>query len=157
MNIAMLDVAGACRMPVTKLFGRQPSGMNATGEADAQLYRDTLEEFRHAHVAPILNKLVPIIAMSVCGELPYNLNYALPSLSPMTPEEQSIALDRRSMFLERLFVHNLIPADAFLLDIKATAGTMGITVPITDEMVAHVQGKYFSDMEQTKADTGGFI
>jgi hypothetical protein len=156
MNTAMLDVAGASRMPVTKLFGRQPSGLNATGEADAQQYRDTLDEFRRARVAPLLNRLVPIIAMSVCGELPQNLNYALPSLFPMNPEQQSIALDRRSMFLERLFVHNLVPADAVLSDIKDMAATMGVTIPITDEMVDNVRGKYYNDMGQAKAVTGSF-
>ena len=30
----MMDVAGAAETPVTKLFGRSPAGMNATGESD---------------------------------------------------------------------------------------------------------------------------
>ena len=40
----MLDVAGACEMPVTKLFGRNPAGFNATGESDLKQYYDTVEE-----------------------------------------------------------------------------------------------------------------
>ena len=34
-----MDVAGAASdHPVTKLFGRSPAGLNATGEADMQNY-----------------------------------------------------------------------------------------------------------------------
>lgn len=33
----MMDVAGAARTPVTKLFGRSPAGMNATGESDLKM------------------------------------------------------------------------------------------------------------------------
>jgi len=40
----MMDVAGAAETPVTKLFGRSPAGMNATGESDMQNYYDTIEE-----------------------------------------------------------------------------------------------------------------
>ena len=36
----MMDVAGASRTPVTKLFGRSPAGLNATGESDMRNYYD---------------------------------------------------------------------------------------------------------------------
>ena len=38
----MLDVSGAAEYPVTKLFGRSPAGLNATGESDLQNYYDSI-------------------------------------------------------------------------------------------------------------------
>ena len=42
----MMDVAGAARTPVTKLFGRSPAGMNATGESDMRNYYDYIDGLR---------------------------------------------------------------------------------------------------------------
>ena len=38
----MTEVAGAAEIPVTKLFGRSPDGMNATGEADMRNYYERI-------------------------------------------------------------------------------------------------------------------
>ena len=40
----MMDVAGAARIPATKLFGRSPEGMNATGESDLRNYYDMISQ-----------------------------------------------------------------------------------------------------------------
>lgn len=53
----MLDIAGACEIPVTRLFGRSPAGFNATGESDLTNYYDSIEEKQEAYLAPILDKL----------------------------------------------------------------------------------------------------
>lgn len=60
----MLDIAGACEIPVTRLFGRSPAGFNATGESDLTNYYDSIEEKQEAYLAPILDKLLPVIALS---------------------------------------------------------------------------------------------
>lgn len=42
----IMDISGAAEIPVTKLFGRSPSGLNATGESDLQNYYDMIAESR---------------------------------------------------------------------------------------------------------------
>ena len=53
----MMDVAGAARTPVTKLFGRSPAGLNATGEADMQNYYDYIDGLRETQLRPIIERL----------------------------------------------------------------------------------------------------
>ncbi|MFQ8761936.1 MAG: anti-CBASS protein Acb1 family protein [Intestinimonas sp.] len=55
-----LDLSGASRIPVTKLFGRSPAGMNATGESDLRNYYDYVDTLREAKLRPILEKLLPV-------------------------------------------------------------------------------------------------
>ncbi|UUZ96001.1 DUF1073 domain-containing protein [Paenibacillus sp. P25] len=52
----MMDLSGASKIPVTKLFGRSPAGMNATGESDMQNYYETLQQYQETTIAPILDK-----------------------------------------------------------------------------------------------------
>ena len=71
----MLDVAGACEMPVTKLFGRAPAGFNSTGESDLKQYYETIETKQEEFLSPVLDKLLPVIAMSCWGKIPEDFEW----------------------------------------------------------------------------------
>jgi phage-related protein (TIGR01555 family) len=71
----MMDIAGAAQIPVTKLFGRSPAGMNATGESDLQNYYDVIDQEQHAHLTPILDKILPVMFKSTMGYIPDDLDY----------------------------------------------------------------------------------
>ena len=47
-----LNLCGASHYPMTKLFGRSPAGMNATGQSDLQNYYDYVDSQREASCAP---------------------------------------------------------------------------------------------------------
>jgi phage-related protein (TIGR01555 family) len=85
----MMDVAGAARTPVTKLFGRSPAGMNSTGESDLANYYDYIDGLRETSLRAILDKLVPIMALSCWGKLPDDLEIIFPSMQ--SPDEKAIA------------------------------------------------------------------
>lgn len=53
-----LATAGAFKMPVTKLFGRAPAGLNATGESDMRNWYDDVACWRARQVEPNLYKLL---------------------------------------------------------------------------------------------------
>jgi phage-related protein (TIGR01555 family) len=55
-----LATAGAFRRPVTKLFGRAPAGLNATGESDMRSWYDEVECYRERQVKPALRALLAI-------------------------------------------------------------------------------------------------
>ncbi|MEY4545360.1 MAG: hypothetical protein RL685_1555 [Pseudomonadota bacterium] len=55
-----LNTAGAFRMPATKLFGRSPAGMNATGESDIRQWYDECQAYGQGTVKPRLEQLLTI-------------------------------------------------------------------------------------------------
>ena len=58
-----LNLCGASHYPMTKLFGRSPAGMNATGESDLKNYYDYVDSQREAKFRPALQKLLPVLCM----------------------------------------------------------------------------------------------
>jgi len=54
-NEALCAVTG---YPMTKLFGRSPAGMNATGDSDTRNYYDTLAAGQKAHLSPVMEEIV---------------------------------------------------------------------------------------------------
>ena len=55
-----INTAGAFRMPVTKLFGRAPAGLNATGESDVRNWYDECQAYGQRVVQPRLSQLLTI-------------------------------------------------------------------------------------------------
>jgi phage-related protein (TIGR01555 family) len=60
----MLRVAAAAEMPQTVLWGRSPSGLNATGESDTRIWYDTVDGGRDSELKPRLEQMIRVI-MSV--------------------------------------------------------------------------------------------
>lgn len=152
---AMLDVSGSTSIPATRLFGRSPAGMNATGESDERMYRSTLEQQRATHIIPALEKLCPIVCMSAIGEIPDDAEFKLPPLSEMTPAEKADAVDRRMQPIERLFAANVIPAEVVLNALTDAQIEFNITRSVSDVHVDSVRGKYSKDLQPQQMNPFG--
>lgn len=61
-------LAAVGRMPVTRLMGMSPSGLNATGESDVRLWYDSVEAYRTDELDPQVTKLVRLILSPVLAD-----------------------------------------------------------------------------------------
>lgn len=152
---AMLDVSGSTSIPATRLFGRSPAGMNATGESDEKMYRSTLEQQRATHIIPVLEKLCPVVCKSALGGVPAGAEFKLPPLEEMSPNEKAEVIDKRLQPLERLFALGMVPADAVLEELRNTQIEMNMTATINDKTIDAVRGKYQKDLAPQNDPFGG--
>lgn len=129
----MMDVAGACMIPVTKLFGRSPAGMNATGESDMQNYYETTQQGQETILAPILDKLLPIMCMSEFGAIPDDLDYIFNPIR--TPDDKEIAelADKKTTAITAVYNAGLISQKIAMKELKSMSETTGLFTNITDE------------------------
>ena len=155
MDSAMMDMAGATCIPVTRLFGRSPAGMNSTGESDEKMYRQTLEQERAVHITPALERLLPIVCRSALGGFPSGAEFKYPPLLEVSPMEKADIVDRMAGVMERLFQSNLVPGEAVLEAVRNAQVSQNITSTIHDEHIDKVRGKYFNDLQAQQADPFG--
>lgn len=155
MDIAMMDMAGATGIPATRLFGRSPAGMNATGESDEKMYRQTLENERAIHIMPALERIIPIICRSSIGRFPKGVKFKLPSLIELTEMDKLSIIDQHSGAMERLFQSNLVPGDVVLECMRNAQLSHDIVSPIRDEDIEKVKGKFMNDLQQQADPYGG--
>jgi phage-related protein (TIGR01555 family) len=155
MDSAMMDMAGATSIPVTRLFGRSPAGMNSTGESDEKMYRQTLEQERAVHITPVLERLIPIVCHSAIGCFPAGATFKYPSLIEIAPQEKASIIDQQIQPLERLFQSNLLSGDKVLEALRNAQTSLDITPVITDDDIARVKGKYYNDLQNNADPYGG--
>lgn len=67
LELFMLRLSLAARIPVTILMGQSPSGMNATGESDIRWFYDTVKTAQRDVLKPRLERLIRLIMLSKKG------------------------------------------------------------------------------------------
>lgn len=141
-----LDLAGASRIPVTKLFGRAPAGLNATGESDLQNYYDYVDTLRESKLRPILEKLLPIIAMSVWGGVPEELEIQFPPLWTPTAKEVAEIAKAKAETIIAAFQANLLDQATAQRELKKLAEETSMFDTISEETIKGNEGKTFQDV-----------
>ena len=150
-----LDLSGASRIPVTKLFGRSPAGMNATGESDLRNYYDYVDTLREAKLRPILEKLLPVLAMSAWGAVPDGLDLTFPPLwTPTAAEVAEIAL-KKAQAIRDTFQAGLFRADTAQRELKKLADETGMFDSISEEEIAANTGKTYQDVTALRDPLAG--
>lgn len=141
-----LNLCGASHYPMTKLFGRSPAGMNATGESDLKNYYDYVDSQREAKVRPVLQKLLPVLAMSAWGTVPDDLEVTfLPLWTPTATETAEIAL-KKAQAIRDTFQAGLFRADTAMKELKKLEEETGMFGSISDEEVNTAAGKSYQDL-----------
>ena len=129
----MMDLAGAAEIPVTKLFGRSPAGMNATGESDMQNYYDTIEEKQESSLRPVYDKILPIMIISELGAIPDDFDYEFNHVRRPSDDEMADLASKNIDSITKAFQAGIISQKIALKELRQQAELTGMFSNITDE------------------------
>ena len=141
----MMDVAGAARTPVTKLFGRSPAGLNATGESDMQNYYDYIDGLRENEFRQVIERLLPVMALSAWGMIPDDLDIDfLPMWTPDAKEIAEIA-ERKTNAVLAVYQNDLVDAATAQQELQALGDETGMFSKISDEAIEAARGQTYTN------------
>ncbi len=132
-ELFMMDVAGAAEIPVTRLFGRSPAGMNATGESDLRNYYDKVRQQQEAQLRPALEKLLPVLCMSTWGMVPDELTFDFNPVRDTSDEERANLIQQSANAINTVFQSGIISQRTALKELRQSGATFGMWSNITDE------------------------
>ena len=144
------NLCGASHYPMTKLFGRSPGGLNATGESDSRNYYEYVDSQREAKLRPVLEKLLPIMAMSAWGVVPDDMSIEFPPLWTPTARENAEIGKIKAEAALAAFQANALPLDTTLQELKAIGDETGLFASITDDQIAAGAGKTAADVQMLR-------
>lgn len=100
----MIWISGAARMPATKIFGRSPQGMNATGEGDKRNYDDQIRSKQAGDITRSMRTIDDVLVRSALGKFPDSFDWIWNPLSQMDPLEvaqaELVTAQRDQTYLE---------------------------------------------------------
>lgn len=129
----MLDISGAAEIPMTKLFGRAPAGMNATGESDLQNYYDMVAQKQETELKSQLSKLLPVMFMSEFGYIPDDLDTKFNPISTPTEDKVAEIVGKKVDSISKTFNDGIINQRMAMRELHELSYTTNMFTSITDD------------------------
>ena len=105
-------VAGAADIPVTRLMGESPGGLNSTGKGEQDDFDRMIGALQNADLRPALARIDEILLRSTLGSRPPEIYSAFAPLRE-PDEAQASEVEKREAETVQIYAGtNLIPADA---------------------------------------------
>jgi phage-related protein (TIGR01555 family) len=145
----MMDISGACDIPMTRLFGRSPAGMNATGESDIQMYTDMIGQQQNKDLRPKLNKLYPVLFMSEFGKIPKDLGIKFNPVSTPTEDKASDTVAKKVESISKAWNDGAISQKHYLTELHELSYSTNIFTSISDKDIARASDDFGGAGEDT--------
>jgi uncharacterized protein len=119
MDKYMMKVSGTSGIPLTRLFGRQASGMNNKGEAEEGIYYDMTRSKQKTELKPALKNLIDLVKIWKKNQLSvlikFNPLFQLTELDQANVKktEAEAAAQKANMYNTYITANVLTPEDAF--------------------------------------------
>lgn len=105
-------VAGAANMPVTRLLGTSPKGLNATGQSELRNYYDMLAGKQEIDLRPGTSRLDNVLVRHALGVFPDGCTYTWNPLWQMTEAEKSTIATQKAQATQIYSVMGIMPPNA---------------------------------------------
>lgn len=139
MDRFMQIVSAAAGIPMTRLFGMSPAGMNATGESDLRNYYDRVRQSQELSVTPALSVLDECLIRSALGNRPDDLHYNWRPLWQSSARERAENADKLMSAIEKLDRLGSVPMEA-IAEAAVNALTESGAMPGLEGYVADAGG-----------------
>jgi uncharacterized protein len=115
---ALMIMSGMADIPATRLLGRSPQGMNATGESDMRNYYDRIKAGQTMMLGPVIKPLDDLVIRSALGSRPDEIYYEWNPLYQLSEKEAAEVEKMYSETAEKYAGAALIPDDALTEMVK---------------------------------------
>jgi uncharacterized protein len=128
------QISGALGIPLVRLFGQSPSGMNATGESDIRLYYDMINSTQEARLRRPLTRVFEVLWQSVLGmEPPDTWNFKFNSLRQLDEMEKAELAERDAGTIASLHGAGIISTTIALQELKQSSIITGRFTNISED------------------------
>lgn len=83
------QLSGALQIPLVRLFGQSPAGLNSSGESDVRTYYDNVNSQQNKVMKVGVTKLYQVLAISLGIQVPDNFRIAFRPLWQLTEEQRA--------------------------------------------------------------------
>jgi hypothetical protein len=135
-------------MPMTKLFGQSPTGMNATGESDMRMYYDGIKQQQETNLLIPVTMFYQCLARSEGIALPEGFGLSFRSLWSMSEEDKAETANKDSAAIVAEYNAGFISNQQALLEKKQLSKTTGRGTNITNEDIKNASTETGSEREQ---------
>jgi hypothetical protein len=127
------QLSGATQIPLVRLFGQSPAGLNSTGESDLRTYYDGVTSQQDKKVRPGLTRIIEAVSRSELGDgLPEGFAFEFVPLWQLTPEQKATIAKTKSEAITAAESSGLISPATAAKELRQMSRETGVFSHITD-------------------------
>jgi phage-related protein (TIGR01555 family) len=130
------QLSGALQIPLVRLFGQSPAGLNSTGESDLRMYYDNISQRQQRDIYHGVTMVYRLSAQSSGVELPPDFALAFKSLWQMKDDEKQTIAKTNLDTVTGAHDSGLISPQTALRELRQTSRATGVFTNVTSKMIA---------------------
>lgn len=128
------QLSGATKIPIVRLFGQSPGGLNATGDSDIRNYYDAIHEQQEHDLRGPVALILDVLYRSELGDKPArDLEFEFSPLWQLSEIEKGELNTAISNSINQTFEAGYISQKTALTELKQSSRITGVWTNITDQ------------------------
>lgn len=134
------QLAGASTIPLVRLFGQSPAGLNSTGDSDIRMYYDGINAKQEARLRRPIDVLLKVLWRSVYGaSAPEDMEFSFTPLWQMSAKDKADIAKVNTETILGAYEGGLVEAYTAAQELKEISGDTGVFSNITDEQIKSLE------------------
>jgi phage-related protein (TIGR01555 family) len=129
------QLSGALQIPLVRLFGQSPAGLNATGESDLRTYYDHIKQQQQKTCHHGVSMIYKAAAASEGIALPSNFAVDFTSLWELSDKDKADIAKTTTDAVSAVYDGGIIGRQTALRELRQSSRATGIFTNITEEMI----------------------
>lgn len=152
------QIAGALQVPVVRLFGQSPGGMNSSGDSELRTYYDGIKQQQEKTLRTPLMTIIQIAARSRGITLSKNFNFEFRALWQLTEEAKAKIAESTMKTITAAMADAVMDRATGMKELRQSSVITGIGTNITDEAIKEAEADpaplIGTDMLEYQAEQG---
>jgi hypothetical protein len=150
------QLSGATQIPLVRLFGQSPAGLNSSGDSDLRTYYDNVSKEQNRALRTGLSKVLALLCRSELGqEWPEDADFEFRSLWQMTDEQKANVAKTVSDAVVSAENAGIISQATALKELRGVARLTGVFGHITQEDIDGAASEPPAPMDETATPDDG--
>lgn len=136
------QLSGATQIPLVRLFGQSPAGLNSTGESDLRTYYDGVTQQQDQKLRPGVGVILELVHRSKFGKaLPEGFEFAFAALLQMSDEEKATTANTVADAVTKAEAAGIITAATAAKELRQISRSTGVFTHIDDEAIEELENE----------------
>jgi phage-related protein (TIGR01555 family) len=127
------QIAGALQIPLVRLLGQSPAGLNSSGESDLRTYYDGIKQRQTRHLKIPVTNIYRMIAQSLGILVPDGFGITFRPLWQLTDKDKSDIASQTTETILKVADKGLLSDQIILRELKQISHTTNVWSNISDE------------------------
>lgn len=135
------QLSGAVQIPLVRLFGQSPAGLNSTGESDIRNYYDGIKEQQEGRLRRSLHKLLQVMMRSLTIPEPADFGFKFVPLWQLTEQDKADVAGKVYTTVQGAIDGGLISKATGLKELRQNSRITGVFSNITDDDIEDAENE----------------